>query len=102
MVEVQTRTLQITVSARVCARQIAFDGRDLDAVVEGARNGEGVRNANALRWTEVDLGGFEPPTSSMRTRRAPNCATGPWCSECTQRALAGSASPWQARWGLAL
>ena len=25
----------------------------------------------------VDLGGFEPPTSSMPLRRAPNCATGP-------------------------
>ena len=25
----------------------------------------------------VDLGGFEPPTSSVRLRRAPNCATGP-------------------------
>ncbi|MCW2949684.1 MAG: hypothetical protein JWN41_697 [Thermoleophilia bacterium] len=25
----------------------------------------------------MDLMGFEPTTSSMRTRRAPNCATGP-------------------------
>ena len=25
----------------------------------------------------VDLGGFEPPASSMPLRRAPNCATGP-------------------------
>ncbi len=56
-------------------------------------------NANALTWAEnadkartttndsvgkgsslvrrVDLRGFEPLTSSMRTRRATNCATGP-------------------------
>ncbi|EKD88505.1 MAG: hypothetical protein ACD_34C00495G0001 [uncultured bacterium] len=27
----------------------------------------------------VDLGGFEPPASSVRLKRAPNCATGP-CS----------------------
>jgi hypothetical protein len=26
---------------------------------------------------QVDLGGFEPPASSVRLRRAPNCATGP-------------------------
>ena len=26
----------------------------------------------------VDLGGFEPPTSSMPWKRAPNCATGPF------------------------
>jgi hypothetical protein len=26
----------------------------------------------------VDLGGFEPPASSVRLRRAPNCATGPF------------------------
>ena len=26
---------------------------------------------------KVDLGGFEPPTSSVRLKRAPNCATGP-------------------------
>jgi hypothetical protein len=25
----------------------------------------------------VDLGGFEPPASSVRLKRAPNCATGP-------------------------
>lgn len=25
----------------------------------------------------VDLGGFEPPTFSLRTRRATNCAIGP-------------------------
>ena len=37
----------------------------------------------------MDLGGFEPPTSSMRTRRAPNCATGPDCWESVAaRALA--------------
>ena len=26
----------------------------------------------------MDLGGFEPPTSSVRLKRAPNCATGPY------------------------
>ena len=30
-----------------------------------------------LRGTKVDLEGFEPSTSSVRLRRAPNCATGP-------------------------
>ena len=25
----------------------------------------------------MDLGGFEPPASSVRLKRAPNCATGP-------------------------
>lgn len=28
-------------------------------------------------FSPVDLGGFEPPTSSVRLKRAPNCATGP-------------------------
>src|SRR5690606_33027923 len=28
--------------------------------------------------TYVDPGGFEPPTFSLRTRRATNCAMGPW------------------------
>lgn len=40
------------------------------------------RCAAALRGrckAMVDLRGFEPLTSSMRTRRATNCATGPWC-----------------------
>ena len=35
----------------------------------------------ALRATaghKVDLEGFEPSTSSVRLRRAPNCATGPF------------------------
>ena len=26
----------------------------------------------------MDLGGFEPPASSVRLKRAPNCATGPF------------------------
>jgi hypothetical protein len=27
----------------------------------------------------VDLAGIEPATSALRTRRATNCATSPWC-----------------------
>ena len=32
---------------------------------------------NGQGWKVVDLEGFEPSTSSMPLRRAPNCATGP-------------------------
>ena len=35
------------------------------------------RRRFCLSYTLVDLGGFEPPASSMPLRRAPNCATGP-------------------------
>ena len=49
---------------------------------EGSRAaaGEGpqeVRRVRVLDERMVDLGGFEPPASSMPLRRAPNCATGP-------------------------
>ena len=30
-------------------------------------------------WSSVELRGFEPRTFSLRTRRATNCATAPWC-----------------------
>jgi hypothetical protein len=32
---------------------------------------------NRSGFLNLDLRGFEPLTSSMRTRRAPNCATDP-------------------------
>ena len=37
---------------------------------------EGTRDVEP--GTMVDLGGLEPPTSSVRLMRAPNCATGPY------------------------
>ena len=50
-------------------------------VFHGAPNspGRGLRALWALnKISQMDLEGFEPSTSSVRLKRAPNCATGPY------------------------
>ena len=37
-----------------------------------------LKEVSSLKGQLVDLKGFEPSTSRMRTERAPNCATGPY------------------------
>src|SRR6185436_16315437 len=48
----------------------------------------GNRKSKIVIRKSVDLRGFEPLASSVRLRRAPNCATGPWLRRrtfyCTQ------------------
>jgi hypothetical protein len=49
----------------------------------GKRGGKAIRGKQELALVKVegdkmvDLDGFEPSTSSMPWKRAPNCATGP-------------------------
>lgn len=48
------------------------------ALRDRRRDDEEEKPPTSEGFSPVDLAGFEPATSSMRTRRAPNCATGPW------------------------
>src|ERR1035437_9229521 len=52
------------------------------------RNSRGVYEINL-----VDLDGFEPSTSSMPWKRAPNCATGPRLRQ-TGKPRIGKTRPW--------
>jgi site-specific DNA recombinase len=45
------------------------------------------------KTSSVELRGIEPLTFSMRTRRATNCATAPWCSGSISAWLAASGHP---------
>ena len=78
-----------------CGRQCGVDGscsggstpgrrRDIDSgqlgISDLTREAEGVCPASFLAgqtFEVVELGGFEPPTFSLRTRRATNCAIAP-------------------------
>ncbi len=58
-------------------KQITDSGDLLNTFLAALLPNPTEKDGNCSKPLMVDLGGFEPPTFSLRTRRATNCAIGP-------------------------